>query len=155
MPTLPARADRRGSAAECASARRSPRRVTLALLATVLATLVACGGESATAPPPPPQPAPTIVEISPHEGAITGGTFVTITGSGFQYGAAVAVDGVAATNVRVLSGSAITAITPPGRALGAVGVVVTNAGGRSVEWPAGFRYMPAGDDDGCAGCWDY
>jgi len=56
---------------------------------------------------------PTITSISPNSGPTTGGTSVTINGSGFQSGATVTFGGVPA-QITTVSGSAITAATPLG-----------------------------------------
>ncbi len=50
-------------------------------------------------------PIPSITAIAPTQGATTGGAHVTITGTGFVTGAAVAFDGIAATSVVVVSGT--------------------------------------------------
>ncbi|MHB8648363.1 MAG: IPT/TIG domain-containing protein [Thermomicrobiales bacterium] len=68
-------------------------------------------------------PSPT--GVTPTFGTSTGGTNVTITGSGFQTGAAVTFGGVAATNVSVLDANTITATTPA-HPSGTVDIVVTN-----------------------------
>lgn len=73
----------------------------------------------------------TVIErISPVVGATTGGTSVTITGSGFAASGAgsttVLFGGTLATNVQVVSNTSITAVAPAG-AVGSVSVKVTNA----------------------------
>ena len=44
---------------------------------------------------------PTVTAISPNSGPTSGGTSVTITGTGFATGATVTIGGAAATNVTV------------------------------------------------------
>ena len=84
-------------------------------------------------------PAPTITSMSPNSGTASGGTGVTITGTGFQAGATVSLGGTAATGVTVVSGTSITATTPPGVA-GTVDVVVTNDDTQSGTLKQGFTY---------------
>jgi len=84
-------------------------------------------------------PAPTVAAISPVSGPTTGGTSVTITGTGFLAGANVTLGGTAATNVNVVSSTSITATTPAHTA-GAVNVVVTNTDGQSGTLSGGFTY---------------
>ncbi len=87
-------------------------------------------------------PAPTISSIAPTSGSQTGGTSVTIIGTGFLSGASVKFGGTSATNVSVTSTS-ITATTPA-HAVGKVDVVVTNTDAQSVTLTQGFTYaLPA------------
>ncbi len=85
-------------------------------------------------------PGPTVTGISPPAGPPAGGTSVTISGSGFQAGAAVKVGGTAATGVSVVNGSTITATTPA-HALGAVDVTVTNPGNQGYTLVGGYTYL--------------
>jgi len=64
---------------------------------------------------------PTATSITPATGPIYGGTSITINGSGFsEIGSAIInIDGFPASNVTVISDSAITAITPEGSTSGA------------------------------------
>jgi phosphatidylserine/phosphatidylglycerophosphate/cardiolipin synthase-like enzyme len=87
------------------------------------------------APPPPP----TITSISPNAGPTSGGTAVTITGTGFNYGATVTIGGNLATTITVVNSTTITARTL-GHAAGAMNVVVTNYNGPSVTMANGFTY---------------
>jgi len=93
------------------------------------------------APPPPPDPA--ITSVSPSSGALGGGTTVTIAGANFAAGPTLAVrfGGLAASSVTAVLPGAITAVTPPGAALGAVDVQVVNPNGRSATLAAGFTYL--------------
>ena len=84
-------------------------------------------------------PAPTISSIAPNAGPGSGGTAVTITGTGFLPGATVSFGGTAASGVNVVSGSSITATTPA-HAVGAVNVVVTNSDGQSGTLSNGYTY---------------
>lgn len=73
-------------------------------------------------------PTPVVLAVTPNHGAIAGGTPVTITGSGFGYGATVDFDGVPATDVVALTQTEITCVTPA-HATGAADVIVTNVDG--------------------------
>jgi len=86
-----------------------------------------------------PPPAPTVTSIAPSTGAATGGTAVTITGTGFQLGAAVTFGGTAATGVTVVSSTSITATTPA-HAAGAVSVAVTNTDSQTGSLNNGYTY---------------
>ena len=84
---------------------------------------------------------PTITSpISPDNGLVSGGTAITINGSGFFAGATVAVGGADANGVFVNSGQ-MTAATPAGSS-GAQNVTVTNPDGGSVVLTGGFTYNP-------------
>lgn len=91
-----------------------------------------------------PTPAPTVSSISPISGPISGGTPVTITGTGFASGASVQFGSVAATNVNVASSTSITATTPA-QAQATVNVVVTNSDGQSGTLVNGYSYVNSGD----------
>lgn len=68
--------------------------------------------------------APTVTTVTPAEGPTTGGTTVTVAGTGLTSTNQVTFDGNPAP-FTVLSDTAVSAVTPPGAA-GAVDVVVTN-----------------------------
>ncbi len=93
------------------------------------------GGYTYVAPAGPP----TVTSISPNVGAATGGTPVTITGTGFFPGATVKIGGVSTTTTAVVSSTAITTDTGP-HAVGTVDVVVTNTDGQSGTLTGGFTY---------------
>src|ERR1044072_7955674 len=57
-------------------------------------------------------PAPTISAISPTSGTTSGGTSVTIPGTGFSAGATVSLGGTSATSVTAVTSTSITATTP-------------------------------------------
>ncbi|MGC2184325.1 MAG: IPT/TIG domain-containing protein, partial [Terriglobales bacterium] len=86
-----------------------------------------------------PNPAPTATAITPNSGSLSGGTAVTITGTGFLAGATVKLGGTSATSVAVVSSTSITVITPA-HAAGAVSVVVTNTDAKSGTLTNGFTY---------------
>src|SRR5207249_4543280 len=85
-------------------------------------------------------PPPTISGVSPASGSGTGGTLVTISGTGFTAGATVTIGGAAATGVTVVNSTRITATTPA-HAAGTVSVIVTNADGQSATSANAFTYL--------------
>ena len=87
-------------------------------------------------------PAPTVSSISPNSGPTTGGTAITISGTGFQQAATVSLGGAVATNVMVASSNSITATTGA-RSAGVVDVVVTNPDNQSGTLVQGFSYATA------------
>jgi hypothetical protein len=82
----------------------------------------------------------TVTSVVPPNGVITGGTSVTINGSGFLPGATVTFGGTAATSVVVVSGIKITATTPA-HAAGTVNVTVTNTNTSNGTLTNGFKYL--------------
>ena len=86
--------------------------------------------------------APTVGSVTPNNGALAGGTAVTIAGANFAAGASVTFGGAAATNIVVVSTAQITATTPA-HAAGAVNVVVTNTDTQSGSLTNGFTYVTA------------
>lgn len=75
--------------------------------------------------------APVVTSVSPTQGAPAGGTFVTLTGSGFTGATAVRFGPNLATDVVVVSAAQITARTPAGS--GTVKVTVTGPTGTSTQ----------------------
>jgi hypothetical protein len=92
-------------------------------------------------------PAPTVTGIGPSSGTVSGGTLVSITGTGFLSGATVKFGGTAATGVSVASSTSITATTPA-HAAGAVDVVVTNTDSQSGILSGGYTYTSSGGGGG-------
>jgi hypothetical protein len=88
----------------------------------------------------PPNPPPTVTSISPNIGSTAGGTGIAIGGSGFLANATLTLGGVAASNVSVISSTAITATTP-GNPPGGVDVKVTNTDGQNATLTNGFTYV--------------
>lgn len=69
----------------------------------------------------------TVISVTPNHGSILGGTPVTIKGGGFLAATGVEFDGVAATDVVIVSDTRITAVTP-GHGAGLVDVEVLSVG---------------------------
>ncbi|GIT79810.1 hypothetical protein LLS1_14790 [Leifsonia sp. LS1] len=85
---------------------------------------------------------PAIGTIAPDHGPETGGTAVTITGSGFTGATGVTFDGTAGTAFTVVDANTIT-VTTPAHAPGPVDVVVTGGGGDSAPGAFTFDQLPA------------
>ena len=93
---------------------------------------------------------PTVMTISPSSGPTTGGTIVTITGTGFVSGNTTAtIGGNSATGVTFVSTTLITVVTPAGMA-GAKNVEITTPGG-STTLTAGFTYVADNSGGGGGG----
>ena len=95
----------------------------------------------------------TVTSVSPNNGPTTGGTLITITGTGFNPGNAtytVSIGGVAATSVTRINSTTITALTPA-NTQGAKNVVVTINGTDSATLTNGFTYNNA---QSINGTWD-
>ena len=86
------------------------------------------------------QAPPTISTISPDNGPVTGGTAITITGTGFVPGPEILIDGVTATGITVVSVTQITAITPSSGSTGPKIVKITNPDGQNITGT--FTYNP-------------
>ncbi|MCE0539506.1 IPT/TIG domain-containing protein [Kineosporia rhizophila] len=85
--------------------------------------------------------APVVGDVTPDAGPLTGGTVVTITGSGFTGATLVRFGSLPATLVTVSTDGLITA-TAPAQSAGVVDVTVTAPGGTSATSPADqFRYQ--------------
>ncbi|MFD9872191.1 IPT/TIG domain-containing protein [Streptomyces niveus] len=83
---------------------------------------------------------PVVTGVAPSSGPTSGGTSVTLTGTGFTGATAVTFAGVPATSFVVNSATQITAVTPGGGA-GAAVVAVTTPGGPSA--PDSFFFYAA------------
>ncbi len=87
-------------------------------------------------------PAPTLTSISPTSGPASGGTQVTINGTAFTGATAVVFGQAAASQLKVVSDTQITVVSPAGTS-GIVDVIVTAPGGTSATSPADqFTYNP-------------
>jgi hypothetical protein len=85
-------------------------------------------------------PPVTVTSVSPAGGTSTGGTNVTVNGTGFIAGATVTLGGTAATNVVVVSAIKLTATTPA-HAAGAINVTVTNTDASTGTLTSGYTYQ--------------
>ncbi|KAB1940292.1 LPXTG cell wall anchor domain-containing protein [Micromonospora sp. ALFpr18c] len=86
--------------------------------------------------------APTITSIVPNTGPTTGGTTVTVTGTGFTGATEVTFGDTSGTNLVVdPSGTSLTVVTPPGQ-VGPVDVAVLIPG-ENANAPNGFTYVAA------------
>ncbi|MCI0343271.1 MAG: IPT/TIG domain-containing protein [Planctomycetales bacterium] len=86
---------------------------------------------------------PTLSSVSPSSGDVSGGTPVTLTGTGFQTGATVTLGGTLATGVVIVSPTTINCQTPSGSA-GPVTVTMTNPDSTSASLSSGFTYTTGG-----------
>jgi hypothetical protein len=122
--------------------RRQPaRRLLLVLLAAVPLVSAACGSKSTTGPT---SSGPRVLSVTPSSGSTSGGTAVTIAGTGFSDDATVTIGGVAATGIVVSGSTSITATTGARTASGAAEVVVTT-GGKTASLPNAFTFVaPSG-----------
>ena len=85
------------------------------------------------------QPPPTITSITPASGIVTGGTAITIIGTGFSSGLELTIGGAAATGIALTGVTQITAVTPAGTA-GARELSITNSDGQYITGT--FTYNP-------------
>jgi hypothetical protein len=87
--------------------------------------------------------APTITRVRPLVGPATGGTLVTVHGTGFAGSVKVRFGPRRATHLHVYSSTRLTVWAPPGT--GTVHVHVSAFAGSSKQTPVGlFRYSPPG-----------
>lgn len=86
-------------------------------------------------------PGLSIISIDPPFGPTTGGTVVTIKGTGFVAGTAVTIGGLDALDITVVDSATITATTPPHNA-GSVNVTVINPDSQSSTLTDIFTYIP-------------
>lgn len=84
-------------------------------------------------------PPPVLSAVSPASGATAGGEALTLAGSGFQAGAAVAIGGAPA-QVTSVAPTAIT-VTAPAHAAGSVTVTVTNPDGQAAALAGAYAYL--------------
>ncbi len=81
---------------------------------------------------------PALTSVVPNQGSTTGGTMVTLTGSGFLGATAVLFGSTPATSFTVVSATQIGAVAPPGT--GTVQITVVTPGGTSNGVP--YTYVP-------------
>lgn len=84
---------------------------------------------------------PGITSVVPNSGYISGGNQITVYGSGFAADNTVAVNGIDATNVNVVSDTVITATVPASIKPGAVNVVVRDSYGQVTTLTNGYTYV--------------
>jgi subtilisin family serine protease len=87
-------------------------------------------------------PPPTLTSVSPSAGPVTGGTEVTLTGTGFQIAGTTTVSfgGNACSDVVVIDSTSLTCSTPAAAAAGAVAVTVTNPDSQFATAAGAFTY---------------
>jgi hypothetical protein len=83
---------------------------------------------------------PTIGSVLPANGALAGGTTITLTGTNYIAGATVTVDGSSCTSLNVVNSSSITCVTPVGSA-GAKDVAITNPAQPVVTSVGAYTYL--------------
>ncbi len=104
---------------------------------TVDVIVTSAGGASAASPADQFTfvAAATVTGVVPNSGPISGGTTVTITGSGMAAAASVSFGDMPA-GFSVNDDSSLTAYSPPAEAAGTVAITVTSIGGTSATNPA-------------------
>lgn len=110
-------------------------KLSLVAIASVGLTLIGCGVDTKSGG------AVRITSITPATGSITGGTSVTIAGSGLDDGTgnATVVFGAVPAEVTSVNASAIVVKLPSGLTCGAVDVQITNGLGGAID-QGGFSY---------------
>jgi hypothetical protein len=76
-------------------------------------------------------PVPSITGLSPNQGLLTGGTTVSITGTGFTGVTAVTFGSTAATNLKFINTTSLSATAPAVSTAGTVDITVTTPNGTS------------------------
>ena len=118
-------------------------RVRHVSILVVLAVSVGCDSGSPAGPSPLATPVPTALGISsvlPITGSTDGGTSVTVSGTGFEAGAVVVLDGV--RSPAYVENRTVLRFTTAAHEAGAVDIVVANPGDRTARLPAGFTFAP-------------
>jgi len=82
---------------------------------------------------------PTAASLTPNSGPVTGGTKVTITGTGFSAATGVTFGGIAGSEFRIVSDTEIR-VSTPAHAVGTVDVVIQSSSG-SATVEDGFTYV--------------
>jgi hypothetical protein len=107
-----------------------------------LVFLSGCGGEPRPLLSGPGEAAALALKsIAPTTGFTSGGTVLTLTGTGFLSGATVTMAGAPVAVTFINAGS--LRVTAPAHASGAVDIVLTNPGGATSTLRAGFTYTAA------------
>ena len=89
---------------------------------------------------------PATQSITPSSGPVTGGTSVTITGTGFTPDATVYFGQNSATSITFVNSSTIQAVTPTGPQTSVDVRVVSSSG--TADLPAGYTYTPTSASSG-------
>lgn len=89
------------------------------------------------------QDPPVISSVSPTNGPLTGGTAITITGTGFLATPTVMIGSSACTGVVVTGTTQIDCSTPSATTAGAVTITVTNVSDSQSDTYSSFTYDPA------------
>lgn len=92
-----------------------------------------------------------LVGVSPSSGALTGGTEVVLTGSGFDDTLFATFAGRNCNGLNVVSATEARCFTPTGDLAGTVDVEVVWLDGVSAALPAAFTYFDSGGGDGSGG----
>ena len=88
------------------------------------------------------QKTPSITSVNPNKGPTKGGTQITITGSNFESGSIVTIDGVQAKVTSVTSGNTvINAVTPAGTLGKKIVQVINPSDGGTASLTDGFEYL--------------
>ncbi|MGK8522633.1 IPT/TIG domain-containing protein [Nocardia asteroides] len=107
---------------------------------TVQVTVANAGGTSNGVPYTYVVPIPAVTAVIPNAGPATGGTLVSIVGTGFTGVTSVNFGATPATFFIAVSSTLIIAIAPPGT--GTVPVTVTNSAGTSAGVPFTYVSVP-------------
>jgi len=102
-------------------------------------TAMLTNGFNVTAPVP--SQIPTFTGVTPASGPVSGGTTVTITGTGLTGTITITFGGTAVTSFTVVNSTTITAVTPAFASTGAVNIVVTTPGGTATGTGV-YTYTP-------------
>jgi hypothetical protein len=96
---------------------------------------------STTTTTPPPSTSLAVTGVSPASGPRTGGTVITVTGSGFVSGARISIGTLTAGNLVFVSSTQLRATTPYSSTTGARDVRVTNPNQAYAIRTGGFTYV--------------
>jgi hypothetical protein len=133
-------------------ARLAPRWLTSSLAACALLLAAGCNGSTDDGLTPGDVPAdsgdplgsPTLLAVAPTSGTTSGGTLVTLTGTGFLQdvtgATTVTFDGVPATDVTVIDDATVTVVTPEGVNDQLATIELENSRGLGVL-ASSFRYL--------------
>jgi len=111
------------------------------LVAGLAITIAGCSSDSSLSLPTAASTV-SVGVVLPASGPTSGGTRVTINGTGFGSGATVVFGGIPATNIVVVN-SATVVVDAPIHATGPVDVVVTNTNGQSGRSARAYTYGAA------------